>query len=255
MIFLCNPLVYFFQEKVKETIFELLITTIRIKTMTNIEKGTITIIFQVVGKTTMLLSNLEEGGEIMDLAGPLGKPTHIENFGTACAIGGGAGTAVIYPIAKALKEAGNELISIVGSRNKDLLILTDEMETFSDELLIATDDGSAGIHGFVTDVLQSIIDKGKKIDMVVAIGPLPMMKAISEVTRPYGIKTVVSLNSVMVDGTGMCGCCRVHVGKENKFACVDGPEFDGHLVDYDNLGKRLKVYLDEERESVKLYES
>lgn len=215
--------------------------------------GTITIIFQIVGKTTMLLGDVPEGGEILDLVGPLGKATHIEKFGTTCAIGGGAGTAVIYPIAKALKEAGNNLISIVGSRNKDLLILTDEMSMFSDKMLIATDDGSAGIHGFVTDVLQKEIDSGTKIDLVVAIGPLPMMKAISNLTKKYNIKTVVSLNSIMVDGTGMCGSCRVNVDGKNQLACVDGPEFDGHLVDFDGLGKRLRVYVDKEQESKNHY--
>lgn len=215
------------------------------------EAGTISIIFQVVGKTTMQLRDLPEGGEIMDLAGPLGKPTHIENFGTAVAIGGGVGTAVIYPVAKELKNAGNKLISIVGARNKSLLILTEEMKKISDRLLISTDDGSEGIHGFVTDVLKQIIDEGIRPDIVYAIGPLPMMKAVSNFTRPLGIKTIVSLNPIMIDGTGMCGGCRVIVNNETKFACVDGPEFDGHEVDFDNLGQRLRVYVDHEKESCK----
>ncbi len=217
----------------------------------NPEAGTITIIFQVVGKTTMQLRDLPEGGEILDLAGPLGKATHVENFGTTIAIGGGVGTAVIYPIAKALKNAGNKLISIIGARNKSLLILTEEMKKISDRMLISTDDGSEGIHGFVTDVLKQILDEGIKPDIVYAIGPLPMMKAVSNFTRPLGIKTIVSLNPIMIDGTGMCGGCRVSVNNETKFACVDGPEFDGHKVDFDNLGQRLRVYTEHEKESCK----
>ncbi len=215
-------------------------------------KGTITIIFQVVGKTTMQLRDLSVGDEISDLAGPLGKATHLDNFGTVVTIGGGVGTAVIYPIAKGLKSAGNKLISVIGARNKDLLILTKEMEKISDRLLISTDDGSEGIHGFVTDVLQKIIDEGEKVDMVFAIGPLPMMKAVSGLTKKLGIKTIVSLNPIMIDGTGMCGGCRVMVNNEIKFACVDGPEFDGHQVDFDNLGQRLRVYHDKEQESCRM---
>lgn len=216
------------------------------------EAGTITIIFQVVGKTTMQLSDLSVGGEIADLVGPLGKPTHIDNFGTVAAIGGGVGTAVIYPVAKGLKKAGNKLISIIGARSKDLLFLTEEMKEISDRLLISTDDGSEGIHGFVTDVLKKIIDEGEKPDIVFAMGPLPMMKAVSNLTRDLGIKTIVSLNPIMIDGTGMCGGCRVTVNNEIKFACVDGPEFDGHQVDFDNLGKRLRVYYDKEQESCRI---
>jgi ferredoxin--NADP+ reductase len=216
-------------------------------------KGTITIIFQVVGKTTMLLRDLEEGDEISDLVGPLGKATHIENFGTTVAIGGGVGTAVIYPIAKALKAAGNKLISIIGARTKDLLILTKEMGAVSDRLLISTDDGSDGIHGFVTDVLKKIIDEGEKPDIVFAVGPVKMMKALADQTRGMGIRTIVSLNPIMIDGTGMCGGCRVSVNNEIKFACVDGPEFDAHQVDFDNLKQRLRVYTDKEKESCNLY--
>ncbi len=211
--------------------------------------GAVTIIFQVVGKTTMLLKEVPEGAEIVDLVGPLGQPTHLENFGTAVAIGGGAGTAVIYPIAKGLKEAGNKLIAIVGSRNKDLLFMLDEMKATSDRLLIATDDGSEGIHGFVTDALKKIIDEGEKPNIVFAIGPVPMMRSVSNMTKPLGIKTVVSLNPIMIDGTGMCGGCRVSVNNKIKFACVDGPEFDGHQVDFDSLTQRLRVYHDKEQES------
>jgi ferredoxin/flavodoxin---NADP+ reductase len=211
--------------------------------------GTITIIVQTVGKSTRQLGNLPEGGEILDLAGPLGKATHIENFGTVVAIGGGVGTAVVYPIAKGLKNAGNKLISIIGARNKSLLILTEEMKKISDRMLVSTDDGSEGIHGFVTDVLKKIIDEGTKPDVVFAIGPLPMMKAVSNFTRPLEIKTIVSLNPIMIDGTGMCGGCRVSVNNETKFACVDGPEFDGHQVDFDNLGQRLKMYNEHEKDS------
>lgn len=217
--------------------------------------GTITIIFQVVGKTTMLLRDVPEGGEIADLAGPLGHPTHIEKFGTVCAIGGGVGTAVIYPIAKALKEAGNKLISIVGARNKDLLILTREMGAISDRLLISTDDGTEGIHGFVTDVLKKIVDEGEDLKLVFAIGPLPMMKAVAAATKPLNIKTMVSLNPIMIDGTGMCGGCRVSVDGETKFACVDGPEFDAHSIDFANLGMRLGVYRKDEEHSCRLYQS
>jgi ferredoxin/flavodoxin---NADP+ reductase len=217
------------------------------------EAGTITIIFQVVGKTTMILRDLREGDEIADLAGPLGTPTHIENYGTAVTIGGGVGTAVIYPIAKGLKHAGNNLISIIGARTKDLLILTDEMGKISNRLVVATDDGSFGVHGFVTDVLKQIMAEGVKPDIIYAIGPLPMMKAVANVTQPLGIKTIVSLNPIMIDGTGMCGGCRVTVKGQTKFACVDGPEFDAHEVDFDSLSQRLKVYNDQEKESCKIF--
>jgi len=213
------------------------------------EAGTITLIFQVVGKTTMLLRDVPEGGEIADLVGPLGNPTHIENFGVVCAIGGGVGTAVIYPIAKALKEAGNQLISIVGARTEELLILTKEMGAISDRLLVSTDDGSYGIHGFVTDVLNQILDEGVNIGVVFAIGPLPMMRAVCNVTKARNLKTIVSLNPIMIDGTGMCGGCRVSVEGESKFACVHGPEFDGHQVDFDGLAQRLRVYTEDEEKS------
>jgi ferredoxin/flavodoxin---NADP+ reductase len=213
------------------------------------EKGTITIIVQGMGKTTKELNAKEAGDTINDIVGPLGTPSHIENFGTAVSIGGGVGTAIAYPTAVALKEAGNYVITINGARSKDLVILENEMKAVSDEAYITTDDGSYGFHGFVTQKLQELIDSGRNIDYVLAIGPIPMMKAVAEVTRPYGIRTVVSLNPIMVDGTGMCGGCRVTVGGETKFACVDGPEFDAHLVDFRNLSDRNKLYLPEERQS------
>lgn len=213
------------------------------------EKGTITIIAQGAGRTTHELNQKEAGDLIDDIVGPLGTPSHIENFGTAVSIGGGVGTAIAYPTAVALKEAGNHVITINGARSKDMVLLEDEMKSVSDEAYITTDDGSYGFHGFVTQKLQELIDSGKKIDYVLAIGPIPMMKAVAEVTRPYGIKTVVSLNPIMVDGTGMCGGCRVTVGDEIKFACVDGPEFDAHLVDFTNLNDRNRIYGKEEAAS------
>ncbi len=208
----------------------------------DVEKGTISIIVQGVGKTTRKLNIKEAGDSILDVVGPLGEPSHIENFGTAVSIGGGVGTAIAYPTAVALKQAGNYVITINGARNKDLVLLEDEMNAVSDEAYVTTDDGSYGFHGFVTQKLQALIDDGKNIDFVLAIGPIPMMRAVAEVTRPYGIKTVVSLNPIMVDGTGMCGGCRVTVDGESKFACVDGPEFDAHQVDFKNLMDRNKVY-------------
>ncbi len=213
------------------------------------EKGTITIIVQGMGKSTRELNRKEAGDTIHDIVGPLGTPSHIENFGTAVSIGGGVGTAIAYPTAVALKEAGNNVITINGARSKDLVILEKEMAAVSDEAYITTDDGSYGFHGFVTQKLQELIDSGKKIDLVLAIGPIPMMRAVAEVTRPYNIKTVVSLNPIMVDGTGMCGGCRVTVNNETKFACVDGPEFDAHQVDFKNLMDRNKLYLPEEKHS------
>jgi ferredoxin--NADP+ reductase len=213
------------------------------------QAGTITIIFQVVGKTTGVLAKMKVGDAIQDVQGPLGKPTEIENYGRVICVGGGVGVGVVYPLAVALKKAGNEVISIMGSRTKDLLILEAEMAKTSDRLIVATDDGSYGFHGFVSQVLEDLIAKGEKIDRVFAIGPVPMMKVISEVTRPQGIKTVVSLNSIMVDATGMCGACRVSVAGKTKFTCVDGPEFDGHEVDFKLLADRLKMYCDLEREA------
>src|SRR3990170_4253569 len=209
--------------------------------------GTITIIMQEVGKSTAMLGNMIPGDSILDVVGPLGKPTHIENFGIAVCVGGGIGTAPVYPIAKAMKEAGNRVVSIIGARNKSLLILEKEMRAVSDEIYITTDDGSCGHHGFVTQVLQNLIDEGMKIGMVVGIGPVPMMRAVSNTTKPYSIPTVVSLNPIMVDGTGMCGACRVTVGGKTQFVCVDGPEFDGHQVDYAELILRNRSYLKEEK--------
>jgi ferredoxin--NADP+ reductase len=216
--------------------------------------GAVTIIVQGVGKTTKQLNMLEAGDEIMDIVGPLGMPSHIENFGTTVSIGGGVGTAIAYPTAVALKQAGNQVITINGARSKDLVILEEEMKAVSDEAYITTDDGTYGHHGFVTDMLQKLIDDGTKIDFVLAIGPIPMMKAVSDLTKPHGIKTVVSLNPIMIDGTGMCGGCRVAVGGEVKFACVDGPEFDAHDVDFKNLTDRNRMYQEYEKKSLERFE-
>ena len=213
------------------------------------EKGTITIIFQIVGKTTAMMAALNAGDDIQDVQGPLGNPTEIENFGHVVCIGGGVGVGVIYPITKALKEAGNRVTSIIGARTRSLIILEEEMRAASNELIVTTDDGSYGVHGFVSNVLQKIVDGGEKIDHVYAIGPVPMMKAIANLTRPYGIKTIVSLNAIMVDATGMCGACRVSVEGKTKFTCVDGPEFDGHQVDFDLLTSRLRMYCEQEGQS------
>jgi ferredoxin--NADP+ reductase len=210
------------------------------------EKGTITIIFQVVGKTTAAMAGMNVGDAFSDVQGPLGNPTDIRNIGQVVCIGGGVGVGVVYPLAAALKQAGNRVISIIGARTKDLLILEEEMKQVSDRLIIATDDGSYGFHGFVSTVLQNLIDEGEKIEEVFAIGPVPMMKVIANLTRPYGIKTIVSLNPIMVDATGMCGACRVSVGGKTRFTCVDGPEFDGHQVDFDLLTSRLRMYCDQE---------
>ena len=210
------------------------------------EKGTITIIFQVVGKTTAAMAGLKVGDHFSDVQGPLGNPTDIKKIGQVVCIGGGVGVGVVYPLAAALKQAGNRVISIIGARTKDLLILEEEMKQVSDRLIVATDDGSYGFHGFVSTVLQKLIDEGEKIEEVFAIGPVPMMKVIANLTRPYGIKTIVSLNPIMVDATGMCGACRVSVGGKTRFTCVDGPEFDGHQVDFDLLTSRLRMYCDQE---------
>jgi len=209
--------------------------------------GTITLIFQEVGHTTRQLGTLEVGDALLDLAGPLGKATHIENFGTVVCIGGGIGVAPVYPIARAYKEAGNKVISIIGARSADLLILEKAMAAVSDELYVTTDDGSKGRKGLVIHPLQDMIAAGMKIDLVMAIGPVIMMRSVAEVTRPYGIRTIVSLNPIMVDGTGMCGGCRVSVDGENKFACVDGPEFDAHAVDFDGLMVRQRMYHEHEK--------
>jgi len=217
-------------------------------------EGTVTIIYQVVGKSTAELSEMKPGETIQDVVGPLGLPTHIENFGTVVGIGGGIGTAPLLPIATAIKNAGNRLISIIGARTKDLLILEEEMKPISDTLIVTTDDGSYAKKGFVTTALQERIDAGEKIDLCIAIGPVPMMRAVAEVTKPHGIKTVVSLNPIMVDATGMCGACRVTVGGVTRFVCVDGPEFDGHEVDFKELVMRNRAYLKEEKVAMERYE-
>ena len=213
------------------------------------EKGVITIIFQVVGASTELLASLKEGDEILDFVGPLGKKSEIEpGLGTVVCIGGGIGVAPVYPIARGMKEAGNKVISIIGARSKDILILEKEMRAASDETIVTTDDGSYGVKGFVTTALAQLVERGEKIDLVYAIGPVVMMKNVADATRPLGLKTIVSLNPIMVDGTGMCGGCRVQVGDETKFACVDGPEFDAHLVDFAGLRERQAMYRDQEAE-------
>lgn len=211
--------------------------------------GTVTIIVQGAGKTTRLLNMLEAGDYVKDIVGPLGEPSHIEKFGTTVVIGGGVGTAIAYPTAVALKQKDNHVIGIVGSRNKELFILEEQMRATTDEFFPMTDDGSFGEQGFVTNKLQQIIDK-QKVDFVLAIGPIPMMRAVANVTRDLGIKTVVSLNPIMVDGTGMCGGCRVQVGHQTKFACVDGPEFDAHEVDFENLIQRNSLYKDKEQKDL-----
>lgn len=217
------------------------------------EAGTITIIFQVVGKTTAALAAMKAGDEISDVQGPLGNPTEIENFGHVVCIGGGVGVGVVYPLAAALKKAGNRVTSIIGARTQNLLILEEEMRKVSDRLIVATDDGSYGFHGFVSAVLQNLIDAKERIDRVFAIGPVPMMRVLCDVTRPHGIPTVVSLNPVMVDATGMCGACRVAVAGKTKFTCVDGPEFDGHQVDFGLLTSRLRMYQPQEKQSMEAY--
>ncbi len=212
-------------------------------------EGSITIIFQVVGKTTGDLAELNEGDSINNLVGPLGKPTHIKNFGTVVCIGGGIGVAPMHPIAKALKEAGNHVITIIGARSKDLIILEKEMTAIADEIIVCTDDGSYGRKALVTEPLKETCERDPKPDMAIAIGPPIMMKFCAETTRPYEVFTQVSLNTIMVDGTGMCGGCRVNIDGRPKFVCVDGPEFDGHLVDFDNMMARLGAYREQERKA------
>ena len=218
------------------------------------DKGTITIIYMIVGKSTALFGNMKVGEDYFAVIGPLGKATHIEKKGKVVCVGGGTGIAVLHPITRGLKLAGNHVTTILGARSKDLLILEDKMAKVSDALHICTDDGTKGHHGFVTDVLKEVIAAGD-IQLVVAIGPVPMMKFVSKITKEAGIETLVSLNPIMVDGTGMCGGCRVSVGGETKFACVDGPEFDGHSVDYDELSNRLRAYTEVEQASREAYEA
>jgi ferredoxin--NADP+ reductase len=215
------------------------------------ERGDITIVVQGIGKTTKLLNSLDAGDSIRDVVGPLGKPSEVERFGVACVIGGGVGAAIAYPTAVALKEAGNRVVSILGGRTRDLVILEEEIRATSDALHVTTDDGSYGEKGVVTDKLRALIEAGERIDYVLAIGPIPMMRAVAETTRAHGIRTVVSLNSIMVDGTGMCGGCRVSVDGKSRFACVDGPEFDAHLVDFQNLANRNAMYREMESRSLR----
>jgi len=221
----------------------------------NASEGWIELVVQVVGKTTKSLSMLEPGGEICDLVGPLGKPTHIELFGTVVIVGGGIGIAPSHPIAQAMKKAGNQVITILGGRTKDLVIMEEKMRATSDRVIITTDDGSYGMKGVVTDAIQQLVNEGVEIKLVVAIGPPVMMKFVSLLTKRYDIPTLVSLNTIMVDGTGMCGACRVTVGDATKFVCVDGPEFDGHKVDFDEMMKRLRMYERDEKVSKELHES
>ena len=220
---------------------------------TDKKENTLTVIFQEVGTTTKCLANLDKGGSIMDIIGPLGRSTHVARASRVIAIGGGVGTAEIYPVAKAFKEAGNEVASIIGARNKELLLLIDEMKMASDQLHIATDDGSFGKKGFVTDILKELLEKGK-YDLVYAVGPIFMMKAVALLTKQYNLKTIVSLNANMVDATGMCGTCRVTVAGKTKFACVDGPDFDAHEIDFEEFINRDRRFKDREEESLKCYE-
>ena len=213
------------------------------------EAGTVTIVVQAIGKTTMLLSMLEAGDSILDVVGPLGKPSEIENFGTAVVVSGSVGTAMAYPTARELKRAGNKVISIVGARSKDLLVLEDEVRAVSDETYIVTDDGSYGDKGLVTDKLKES-GRRRDVDYVLAVGPVPMMRAVANLTAPKQIKTMVSLNSIMVDGTGMCGGCRVLVNNSSQFACVDGPEFDASQVNFEVLMQRNNMYREQERASI-----
>jgi len=219
------------------------------------DKGTVTIIFQEVGKTTKQLGAMEQGDSILDFVGPLGIASHLEGYKKVAVIGGGLGTAIAYPQAKKLHNLGAEVDVIVGFRNKSLILLEDELKKVSNRLFITTDDGSNGNKGFVTDVLKKLLeDEGARYDLVIAIGPLIMMKMVSNLTREYGIKTMVSMNPVMIDGTGMCGGCRITVGGKTKFACVDGPDFDGHEVDFDEAIRRQAMYKEHERKSLEKHE-
>jgi ferredoxin/flavodoxin---NADP+ reductase len=220
----------------------------------NQKRGTITIVVQAIGKTTSLLNELGTGDAILDVVGPLGKPSDIEKYGRCVVIGGGVGTAIALPTANALRDAGNHVIAILGARTKDLLILENEVREASDELFVMTDDGSYGQKGLVTDKLKEIL-AAQDVDFVLAIGPVPMMRAVAETTRPKAIKTVVSLNSIMVDGTGMCGGCRVVVGDQSKFACVDGPEFDAHTVDFQVLTQRNAMYRESEQQALEHFKA
>lgn len=217
---------------------------------TDKEKGQITIVYLVLGKSTADLEALKVGDEILDVCGPLGRPTHIEKKGTVICVGGGTGIAAMHHIARGHHDVGNRVVGIIGARSKDLLLFENELRSFVDELLVSTDDGSYGHKGFVTDLLKQCLETDKDIFEVVAVGPVPMMAAVAEVTRPFGVKTTVSLNPIMVDGIGMCGACRVTVGGKTRFACVDGPEFDGHEVDFAELRRRLGAFRAQEKESM-----
>lgn len=218
------------------------------------DAGTITLIYQIAGKTTAQLATMEVGEELHDVVGPLGRPTEIKHYGTCVCVGGGIGCAPMFPIASALKQAGNKVISIIGARSKDLIILEDELRVVSDELIVSTDDGSYGRKALVTEPLKEVLER-ETVDLCLAIGPPIMMKFVSLTTKPFDVHTLVSLNSIMVDGTGMCGGCRVTVGGATKFVCVDGPEFDGHQVDFDQLMKRLSAYVDHERRAMERWEN
>ena len=220
----------------------------------DVAQGTITLYVQAVGKTTIMMSRMKAGDSLMDVVGPFGIPSHVEAGKTFVAIGGGFGIAAIHPIVRAHKMVGNKTISIIGSRSKDLLLMEDEMRAISDEVRIATDDGSYGTKGFVTTILKSMLEKNEPADVVLAIGPVVMMKAVADLTRPRGVQTLVSLNPIMMDGTGMCGACRVVVGNKMQFACVDGPEFDAHAVDFDLLMARQKMYSPQEKISLEIFE-
>ena len=210
-------------------------------------EGSITIVFMEIGTTTSRLATLKAGDSLLNFVGPLGQPSHIEKFGTVVCVGGGVGVAPIFPIARSLRKAGNKVISILGSRCQDILFWLDRIKSVSDELIVTTDDGSCGLKGVVTVPLKGLLEGSNKVDRVIAIGPAVMMKFCARTSQPFGVKTVVSLNSIMVDGTGMCGACRVSVGGVTRFACVDGPEFDGHAVDWDLLAARQRMYLEEEK--------
>ena len=218
------------------------------------EEGSVTIVCMEVGTTTHHLAQLKTGDSIADFVGPLGVPTHIEKFGTVVCVAGGFATAVVMPIARAMREKGNKVISIMGARNKDLIFWEDELRSVSDQLIVTTDDGSYARKGLVTEPLKELLESSEKIDRVIAIGPSIMMKFCAQTTQPFGVKTIVSLNPIMVDGTGMCGCCRVSVGGVTKFACVDGPDFDGHLVDWEELFIRRKSYFEDEIQSLSDWE-
>ncbi|RLE90331.1 MAG: sulfide/dihydroorotate dehydrogenase-like FAD/NAD-binding protein [Thermoprotei archaeon] len=219
----------------------------------NPNKGSITLVFQEVGVTTKKLGRVKKGKYILDVIGPLGNPTEVKNYGTIVGVGGGVGNACLLPVMREFKRAGNYTVSMIGARTSELLILEDELSEVSDELYIATDDGSRGYKGFVTDLLKRFLER-RRPDLVYAVGPTIMMKVVSSITKPYGVKTIVSLNPIMVDGTGMCGACRVIVGGKLRFACIDGPEFDGHQVNFDALMNRLRMYKEEEELALSLLE-